>query len=583
MKVFSGLALFACFSVSYARLSTFEKEVITPSTRRDLQDNENCKICDRDTEKDQKPDELYFEFTDNWNVNSAYMGEDDSNCHTINPDDIVREEDGGIEVVVKGYGRFKSLNMNNAFKVVLRKGAFTYMQFKLKTGGSTSCYIHTSCSEPLHAGDNHGPFKLLDLGSCPAPPPEGECVICGKNNKDGKGAPITVQYVAAGKDSAYQDGRKASCVAGDYPSPATVLVNGQTFMVEDGQNFTFTPANSAETTFSINGEECFIHTSCSVPIVVGDQIGPFKIMGGYGCGPPPPPPKCGEECTICDKENKNRPESLTLKYHSDGMNSQYQPEDKASCRAGLYPTTTTITVQGQAIPVADGVEFTITADGKFDAETEFEFSTGSVSDCYIHTSCSVPLVTGDRIGPFEVISGGQCEPLTCDECITATSREVNGTWVVDVEFDYVSLSADRNYTKNCDSRDKSGTCVDGSIVDFTPLGNDWVGLYPCEDALRQPLPFNREPKTWAYTCYDQDIGRGKGRCARGPAIGQNAFTFADETAPAFTIQGIYKPLSELVADRPGCYVALLNRYEGYSPPPYYNLCVSKEFQLGSVA
>mmetsp|Transcript_24237 Transcript_24237/g.35914 ORF Transcript_24237/g.35914 Transcript_24237/m.35914 type:complete len:571 (-) Transcript_24237:148-1860(-) len=569
MKVSSGLALFACFGVCSARISNFEKEVIAPSSSRDLQSDENCKICDGETDKEDKPQELFFQFTDNWNQQSFQMGESDSNCHTIDPSDILRGENGEIELVIQRYGRFNSLNQGDRFKVVKGKGAFTIMQFKTQGGGTTTCYIHTSCSKPLVAGDTHGPFTLLDLGSCPAPPPEGQCTICDKENKENKNKPITVQYVAAGKDSAYQDGQKASCVADQYPTPAVVTVNGKTFDVEDGTVFTFDPEDSAETTFSINGDECFIHTSCSVPIVVGDQIGPFLITGGAGCGPPG---ECDPdaECTICDSNNKdNKPKSLVLKYHKDGMNSNYQPEGKASCRAGAYPETTTLTVLGESFVITDGQEFTITTDDKFDAETDFSFSSGFVDECFIHTSCSVPLVTGDRIGPFEVVAGGECPKCENKKCLEASVRQVDGRYVVDVTFDYEDLSPNREFVYYCHEKDEN--CP---MTDLTPVGSDWIGLYPCSDSEGS---FNVEPDFWSYTCYDEDIGNGKGRCRNGPGIGKGTITLDDNTAPPFYIQGVYNPIEELSA---GCYVVLLNRYEGYSPPPYYNICISNNITLG---
>lgn len=495
------------------------------------------------------------------------MKEGDSDCHTINPADLLRDEGGGIEVIVQKYGRFKSLNADDRFKVVLGKDPFTTMQFRLKDGGSTTCKIHTSCSKPLVVGDTHGPFTLLDLGSCPSPPPEGQCTICDKENKENKNTPITVQYIAAGKDSFYQDEGKASCVAGTYPNPAVVTVNGQTFNVENGTIFTFDPEDSAETTFNIDGNECFIHTSCSVPIVVGDQIGPFLITNGAGCGPPG---DCEEECTICDSNNKdNKPKSLVLKYHTDGKTSTYQL-GKATCEEGDYPETTTLTVQGESFEIKDGQEFTITADGKFDANTDFYFSSGPVTDCSIHTSCSVPLVTGDRIGPFEVVAGGKCPPCK-KKCLEASVRKVDGRYIVDVIFDYENLSPNRDFVENCHPSDQN--CP---ITDLEPKGSDWIGLYPCTDGDTE-VPFRVEPDFWSYTCYNDDVGFGEGVCRNGPGIGKGTIALDDMTAPSFSYNGVYNRIDELA---PGCYIVLLNRLEGFSPPPYHNICISNTITLG---
>lgn len=144
----------------------------------------------------------------------------------------------------------------------------------------------------------------------------------------------------------------------------------------------------------------------------GDQIGPFLIIGGFGTlgkecnvdpsqttptGPSPttaPEPTGAltpplEQCEICSRDFKNKPLSLLVEYQPDGENSQYQPEDKASCRAGSYPATTTVGVNGQTFgPLGRGDR--ILLDGQFGANTEFDFD--GANSCTIHTSCSVPLV-----------------------------------------------------------------------------------------------------------------------------------------------------------------------------------------------
>lgn len=98
------------------------------------------------------------------------------------------------------------------------------------------------------------------------------------------------------------------------------------------------------------------------------------------------------QCEICSKENKDgKPTTLVLEYIPDGKNSQFQDESKASCRARMYPSSTSIEVDGDTFNnVAQGDRITLTTDDKFDANTEFDFGDGT--SCSIHTSCSVPLV-----------------------------------------------------------------------------------------------------------------------------------------------------------------------------------------------
>lgn len=142
------------------------------------------------------------------------------------------------------------------------------------------------------------------------------------------------------------------------------------------------------------------------PDSVGDQIGPFLVVGGFneegeGCSgstgptlpPSPTPPTVppAEECEICSRDYKNKPLSLILEYSPQGKNSKYQNEGKASCRAGAYPPQTTVGVPavGQSYgPLVEGDR--ILLDGPFRATTEFTFV--GASACTIHTSCSVPLV-----------------------------------------------------------------------------------------------------------------------------------------------------------------------------------------------
>jgi hypothetical protein len=72
--------------------------------------------------------------------------------------------------------------------------------------------------------------------------------------------------------------------------------------------------------------------------------------------------------------------------------------------SGTFPTEATVSTNGYSQVVSDGQQFTLS--GSLGAETTFDIAgVGSVS---FHTSCSVPLNTGDRYGPFTVLGGGTC-------------------------------------------------------------------------------------------------------------------------------------------------------------------------------
>ena len=126
----------------------------------------------------------------------------------------------------------------------------------------------------------------------------------------------------------------------------------------------------------------------------------------YDVQPPPPEPGC----TICDRNNKNRPSSLTIEYIAgQGVNQNEQGSKSYGDLTAIFPASATITTSGNNAlnaQVKDGDVFTVT--GSFPAESTFYVSGGS--SFTFHTSCSVTLKYGDRYGPFKILGGGQCVP-----------------------------------------------------------------------------------------------------------------------------------------------------------------------------
>eukprot|EP00546_Thalassionema_frauenfeldii_P001092 CAMPEP_0178935948 /NCGR_PEP_ID=MMETSP0786-20121207/24861_1 /TAXON_ID=186022 /ORGANISM="Thalassionema frauenfeldii, Strain CCMP 1798" /LENGTH=202 /DNA_ID=CAMNT_0020614217 /DNA_START=231 /DNA_END=839 /DNA_ORIENTATION=+ len=158
-------------------------------------------------------------------------------------------------------------------------------------------------------------------------------------------------------------------------------------------------------------------------------------------------------------------------------------------------------------------------------------------------------------------------------CIQAVpGKDSNGSIIITVDIHYSNLDPDtRDYVDNCE-RDDDPHCP---ITDLTPLPSDWFGIYPC--SARDPWPlasspsFNFQPMAWAYTCYT-------GNCRRAEnATSDTTIVFADDTAPLFGTEGYFhQPVSTLP---PGCYTVLLNRIEGWSAPPYYNICAGNDFVI----
>jgi hypothetical protein len=316
------------------------------------------------------------------------------------------------------------------------------------------CKFHTSCSQPLVVGDLIGPFEIVGapLNGClntppvaaptggssvdaptggssvtpPAPTPVAECVICDANNYKDLTS-LTLRYTIQGYDSVHQT--QATCGFGTYPASPLLdftLHNGVvTVEIEDTETFTLYGNFEATTQVSIEDwGTCQFDTSCAEALVVGDYFGPFQVIhapnegcidvvdpptGGSGEAPSPSPPG---NCVICDCDNKIEPlEELLIRYHQEGQNSMYQT--KATCYEGQYPFTDTLTFYykddvRQTVTLQDGDS--ILLQGVFQADTLVEFASGL--SCKFHTSCSQPLVVGDRIGPFEILGSPQAQCTT---------------------------------------------------------------------------------------------------------------------------------------------------------------------------
>lgn len=88
------------------------------------------------------------------------------------------------------------------------------------------------------------------------------------------------------------------------------------------------------------------------------------------------------------------------------------------------PNSTTIATTNKAgeihvFDVTDGSVFEIV--GPFNEDNDFLLADGT--DCFIHTSRSVPLVAGDQTDPFVVLEGNECKyetpaPSHCPVCPT---------------------------------------------------------------------------------------------------------------------------------------------------------------------
>ena len=99
----------------------------------------------------------------------------------------------------------------------------------------------------------------------------------------------------------------------------------------------------------------------------------------------------------------------------------------------------------------------------------------------------------------------------------------------------------------------NGEEINVSFQICNPQPEDWVGIYPC--LPENTTTYNYHPTIWLWTCYSAP-------CSDGNLAFQNDLTF-NSTLPSYTNYGPHTwPLP------PGCYVTILNRNYGLSPPPY---------------
>jgi len=246
-------------------------------------------------------------------------------------------------------------------------------------------------------------------------------------DRGGRLTRISLVYENTAATSSYQ-GNKATCVDADYPTFATLTINGLMkmeisllYLIEFGGFF------PDKTVFDISGwGKCHIDTSCTVPLVIGDKIGPFLVVDGATSGVSPtrtpirkPTKAPGRRPTrvptirrptrvpvvplgknIC--QGSGNLISLTLQYDLPSSTSKIQG-DKTTCVKSNYPEEGTLNYYGTEIPIVSGTRITVAGGPTMRDRTEFEIYDWGT--CYIDTSCSVPVRIGDKIGPFLVISG----------------------------------------------------------------------------------------------------------------------------------------------------------------------------------
>jgi hypothetical protein len=144
---------------------------------------------------------------------------------------------------------------------------------KTTTGGHRRNQVRTAAPVPSPTTPTSVPVRF--------PVPAGSCNIC----DTGKPANLTLRYTIPSKSSKIQSSY-ASCTKSNYPAKTTVIAEGlPAIPVKDGTIFTLKDIVIGNRgVFEITGwGSCHIDTSCYTPLVVGDQVGPFRIVAGNHC------------------------------------------------------------------------------------------------------------------------------------------------------------------------------------------------------------------------------------------------------------------------------------------------------------
>ncbi|MBI5916146.1 MAG: hypothetical protein HY842_12290 [Bacteroidetes bacterium] len=324
---------------------------------------------------------------------------------------------------------------------------------------------------------------------CPPPPPPPVGSDCCDDNS-GKPKSLKLKYTGQGCSSTNtsQGSDKYSCDdLGEGPNgdPAVYIIanekadgTGTTYFSGNvNLNATFTatsPSNTLPTNtyfliYASQGgtllQKIKIHTSCSAPIVPGEQFGSLLLesatwstgvtcdinSGGGNSGG-------GSGGADCCDSNSGKPKSLTLMYNGESCSqtSTSQGSDKYSCDDLGSGPNGDATVWIVANEKADGsgityfsglvnlnATFTATSPSSTLPTNTYFLIYGSqggtlLQKVKIHTSCSAPIVPGDQFGSLVLLAAtwstgvtcGQTTPpgpdcIDCDKTVTTTINIVD--------------------------------------------------------------------------------------------------------------------------------------------------------------
>jgi len=200
------------------------------------------------------------------------------------------------------------VNPGQTFTVVgVDKKGTLGTEIKVFVNGTLHTKIHTSCSQPIGPGLRFGDFEVVGGRSlkggplCPLDPPD----VSGGDFCETYGRPKGLVMTYTGDDCSAthhsQDAGKVVCsTTGALPSTAHLVVTDSATegaghkwfdgMVPVGGEFTLDAANDGATSLATNTwvyvyngqvlvQKVQFHTSCSQPLLMGDQFGSVRLEG----------------------------------------------------------------------------------------------------------------------------------------------------------------------------------------------------------------------------------------------------------------------------------------------------------------
>jgi hypothetical protein len=306
-------------------------------------------------DKDDKPNTLTWEYTGGGCAASDNDQGSKAKCEGSINDAlaILVKPEKGSDLTVNPGEQFDLSPLDASKRIELVNG-----------GGKEKLEIHTSCSQPLNPGDVFGSLTLVAL--------------------DGQGLGVNVEY-------SYQIDNIGSSNVFD------VTVIDDTFSPIPGSPIASIPAGGSVT---LMATDTLTDTTTNIVTVTGESA------SGLMCGAMDsatvefvePPGSCAD----------GKPKELVFQYLGGDCSGSSNAQKDAACSGdpGGAPVSIDVTrdedkvsaIPGSGIPL--GGTFTITTTGsRLASNTEFDIDgPGGTQSLKIHTSCSQPLMEGDRFG-----------------------------------------------------------------------------------------------------------------------------------------------------------------------------------------